>query len=61
MEIGTIFWLLHGKIRPINTMDREKVSELIHNAESQATRMAENGATIIFNIQIAGGWKIEKM
>ena len=43
MEIGTIFWLLHRKIRPINTMDREKVSELIHNAESQATRMAENG------------------
>ena len=41
-------------------MDREKVSELIHNAESQAARMAENGATIIFNIQIAGGWKIEK-
>ena len=41
-------------------MQREKVSELIHNPEPQAARMAENGASII-DIQIAGGWKIEKM
>ena len=40
---------------------RGKDSQLIHIAEPQATRiMAENGATII-DIQIAGGWKIEKM
>ena len=41
-------------------MEWEKVSEVIHNAEPQAVRMAKNGASTI-DIQISRGWKIEKM
>jgi hypothetical protein len=42
-------------------MEREKVSQLIHIAEPQVTRvMAENGATIL-DTQIVEGWKKEIM